>query len=121
MALSESWENGVDAFRRGDRPARGAPKLVVQSDAHYCIARSAGILGIGTNNVVKAALDEKRRVKAARALTRLPLVAIGGITAENGREVIEAGADAVAVISALLPQAGQGMSERVRDFLAFLR
>jgi thiamine-phosphate pyrophosphorylase len=60
-------------------------------------------------------------VKAARALTRLPLVAIGGITAENGREVIEAGADAVAVISALLPQAGQGMSQRIRDFLAFLR
>ena len=60
-------------------------------------------------------------VKAARALTRLPLVGIGGITAENGREVIEAGADAVAVISALLPQAGQGMSQRIRDFLAFLR
>jgi thiamine-phosphate pyrophosphorylase len=60
-------------------------------------------------------------VKAARTLTRLPLVAIGGITAENGREVIEAGADAVAVISGLLPQGGQEMSERVRDFLAFLR
>jgi thiamine-phosphate pyrophosphorylase len=60
-------------------------------------------------------------VKAARALTRLPLVAIGGITAGNGRAVIEAGADAVAVISGLLPQGGQEMSERVRDFLAFLR
>jgi thiamine-phosphate pyrophosphorylase len=60
-------------------------------------------------------------VKAARALTRLPLVAIGGITGENAREVIEAGADAVAVISGLLPQGGQGMAERVRDFLAFLR
>jgi thiamine-phosphate pyrophosphorylase len=60
-------------------------------------------------------------VKAARALTRLPLVAIGGITAENGREVIEAGADAVAVIAGLLPRDGQGMAERVRDFLAFLR
>jgi thiamine-phosphate pyrophosphorylase len=60
-------------------------------------------------------------VKAARTLTRLPLVAIGGITAETGREVIEAGADAVAVISGLLPQGGQEMSERVRDFLAFLR
>jgi thiamine-phosphate pyrophosphorylase len=60
-------------------------------------------------------------VKAARVLTRLPLVAIGGITAENGREVIEAGADAVAVISGLLPQGDQGMEERVRDFLAFLR
>jgi thiamine-phosphate pyrophosphorylase len=60
-------------------------------------------------------------VKAARALTRLPLVAIGGITGENGRAVIEAGADAVAVISALLPQGGQEMAQRVRDFLAFLR
>jgi thiamine-phosphate pyrophosphorylase len=60
-------------------------------------------------------------VKAARMLTRLPLVAIGGITAETGWKVIEAGADAVAVISGLLPQGGQAMSERVRDFLAFLR
>jgi thiamine-phosphate pyrophosphorylase len=60
-------------------------------------------------------------VKAARALTRLPLVAIGGITSENGREVIEAGADSVAVISGLLPEHGKRMAERVRDFLAFLR
>jgi thiamine-phosphate pyrophosphorylase len=60
-------------------------------------------------------------VKAARALTRLPLVAIGGITSENGREVIEAGADSVAVISGLLPGDGKRMTERVRDFLAFLR
>ena len=60
-------------------------------------------------------------VKAARASTRLPLVAIGGITGSNGREVIEAGADSVAVISALMPHDGQGMAERVRDFLAFLR
>ncbi len=64
-------------------------------------------------------------VRAARALTRLPLVAIGGITAENGREVIEAGADAVAVISALLPEGcSEGthdMTKTVRDFLALLR
>jgi thiamine-phosphate pyrophosphorylase len=60
-------------------------------------------------------------VRAARASTRLPLVAIGGITGENGRAVIEAGADSVAVISALLPQDGREMAERVRDFLAFLR
>jgi thiamine-phosphate pyrophosphorylase len=60
-------------------------------------------------------------VKAARASTRLPLVAIGGITGDNGHEVIEAGADSVAVISALLPQDGQEMAERVRDFLALLR
>jgi thiamine-phosphate pyrophosphorylase len=37
-----------------------------------------------------------------RRHTRLPIVAIGGITAENAREVREAGADAAAVISAVV-------------------
>jgi thiamine-phosphate pyrophosphorylase len=60
-------------------------------------------------------------VAAARSLTRLPLVAIGGITQENAPAVIEAGADAVAVISALLPEGGLGIEQRVRDFLAHLR
>ena len=60
-------------------------------------------------------------VTAARALTRLPLVAIGGITEQNAHAVIDAGADAVAVISGLLPPPGASMTERVRDFLEFLR
>lgn len=38
-------------------------------------------------------------LRAARRQTRKPLVAIGGITPENAAAVIEAGADAVAVIS----------------------
>jgi thiamine-phosphate pyrophosphorylase len=42
-------------------------------------------------------------VKRARALTEKPLIAIGGITLENCRSVIDAGADSVAVISDLLP------------------
>jgi thiamine-phosphate pyrophosphorylase len=37
----------------------------------------------------------------ARARLRVPIVAIGGITPENARLVIEAGADAVAVITAV--------------------
>ena len=41
-------------------------------------------------------------VRRARALTRKPLVAIGGITRENCRSVVDAGADSVAVISAFL-------------------
>jgi thiamine-phosphate pyrophosphorylase len=65
-------------------------------------------------------------VRAARELTVLPLVAIGGITGETAREVLEAGADAVAVISALLPEGGPGLTQtavtqRVRDFLGHLR
>jgi len=41
-------------------------------------------------------------VRKARTLTSKSLVAIGGITVENCRSVIEAGADSVAVISELL-------------------
>lgn len=41
-------------------------------------------------------------VRQARQLTSKPLVAIGGITATNFRAVLEAGADSVAVIAALL-------------------
>jgi len=55
-------------------------------------------------------------VRAARALTRKPLVAIGGITRANCRSVIAAGADSVAVISDLLRDPGK----TVRDFLTIL-
>jgi len=54
-------------------------------------------------------------VRRARALTARPLVAIGGITIENASSVIEAGADSVAVIGALL-QPGIAPGEVVRRF-----
>jgi thiamine-phosphate pyrophosphorylase len=56
-------------------------------------------------------------VRQARALTSKPLVAIGGITRANCREVIRAGADSVAVISDLLSAPRQSAG----DFLRILR
>jgi thiamine-phosphate pyrophosphorylase len=53
-------------------------------------------------------------VRRARELTRKPLVAIGGITRANGRSVIEAGADAVAVISGLLRDPRKSAEEYLR-------
>jgi thiamine-phosphate pyrophosphorylase len=53
-------------------------------------------------------------VRRARALTRKPLVAIGGITRGNCRSVVEAGADAVAVISDLLREPGKSAEEFFR-------
>ena len=41
------------------------------------------------------------RVRAIREATDLPFVGIGGVTPENARGVVEAGADGVAVISAI--------------------
>jgi len=53
-------------------------------------------------------------VRRARALTRKPLVAIGGIARENARSVIEAGADSVAVISDLSREPGKSAEEFFR-------
>jgi thiamine-phosphate pyrophosphorylase len=58
-------------------------------------------------------------VRRARALTTKPLVAIGGITRENARSVIDAGADSVAVIGGLLVT-GMRVGEVAREFLEIL-
>jgi len=42
------------------------------------------------------------RLRAARARVSEPLVAIGGITATTAREVLDAGADAIAIIAAVV-------------------
>ncbi len=59
-------------------------------------------------------------VRRARALTTKPLVAIGGITRENARSVVDAGADSVAVISGLFAP-GETVEKVARDFLEILR
>ncbi|MGA9642157.1 MAG: thiamine phosphate synthase [Terriglobales bacterium] len=53
-------------------------------------------------------------VRRARELTRKPLVAIGGITRANARSVIEAGADALAVISDLIREPRKSAEEFLR-------
>lgn len=56
-------------------------------------------------------LEELRRL---RPLTTLPLVAIGGIRRENARDVIAAGADAIAVIGDLFAEPCDTASFRAR-------
>ncbi len=51
----DSWKEGMAALPY-------PPVLLVQQDAHYCIARSAGILGMGTNQVIRIGLDDQRRM-----------------------------------------------------------
>ena len=59
-------------------------------------------------------------VRSARALTRKPLVAIGGITLANASSVRRAGADSVAVISSLFNQA-EPPAKLAKDFLDLFR
>ena len=55
-------------------------------------------------------------IRAARRLTRKPLVAIGGITLESAAEVFRAGADSLAVISDLI--ATPDPAQRAAEYLA---
>lgn len=57
-------------------------------------------------------------LKAIRQLTRLPIFAIGGITPNNAGEVIRAGADGVAVISAVMK--APDIQQTVSDFVSGL-
>ncbi len=77
VTLGDAWEMGV--ARSGP-----APVLVAQAEAHYCMGRSAGILGLGTRQVVKAEVDADHRLDPVRldaSLTRLkseghPVIAV---------------------------------------------
>jgi thiamine-phosphate pyrophosphorylase len=53
-------------------------------------------------------------LRAARAATKKPLVAIGGITRANAKSVIDAGADSVAVIADLLSSPTKNVEEFLR-------
>ncbi|MGB6198809.1 MAG: thiamine phosphate synthase [Candidatus Acidiferrales bacterium] len=55
-------------------------------------------------------------LRAARALTRKPLVAIGGITLDRARDVYRAGADSIAVAGDLLRARNPGA--RAEEYLA---
>lgn len=59
VALPGCWEQGVSG--------KGPPAVLVShADAHYCIARSAGMLGLGTQQLQKAELDSRRRIDPDR-------------------------------------------------------
>jgi thiamine-phosphate pyrophosphorylase len=55
-------------------------------------------------------------LRAARQLTRKPLVAIGGITVESAAKLFRAGADSVAVVRDLL--VAPDPAQRAREYLA---
>jgi thiamine-phosphate pyrophosphorylase len=61
-------------------------------------------------------LDELRRL---RPLSNRPLVAIGGITRANTMQVLDAGADSVAVIGDLFPEDGN-IHARTKEWLRLL-
>jgi L-2,4-diaminobutyrate decarboxylase len=77
VVLGDVWERGLT----GDGPR---PIMLVHADAHYSVARAAGILGLGTRQIVRVGLDALGRMDPQRLdeeLVRLraqhqPIVAV---------------------------------------------
>jgi len=77
VALGDVWERGL--AREGPLPI-----LLAHADAHYSVARAAGILGLGSRQIVRVGLDELGRMDPRRLdeeLARLrahaqPIVAV---------------------------------------------
>jgi L-2,4-diaminobutyrate decarboxylase len=64
LAIPEGWEKGLAGHG-------AAPVLVAHADAHYCVTRAAGVLGLGTEQVIRAELDERRRINPDRLRSQL--------------------------------------------------
>lgn len=81
---------------------------VESTDADYVAIGPVFVTGSKANPDPVVGLEG---VRAARSMTRKPLVAIGGITRANARSVIEAGADSVAVISDVVREPRRAVME----------
>ena len=86
-------------------------------------AQGADYLGVGAvfptvtkQGTDKVGLDDLRAIKAA---VHIPVVAIGGITAENAKSVMETGVDGVAVVSAIMAQTD--IRDAVQGLLSLLK
>ncbi len=63
VTLGDSWKTGL-------AHSQLPPVLVTHAEAHYCVTRAAGVLGIGTDQIVRVPLDRQRRMEPA-ALDRI--------------------------------------------------
>jgi thiamine-phosphate pyrophosphorylase len=100
----------VEAVRRlaGERLFIGATVRSILA-ARAAQAAGADYLGVGAMFSTETKADTvtigPAALRAIKDATDLPVVGIGGIDAQNAASVIRAGADGVAVVSAILSQA----------------
>jgi L-2,4-diaminobutyrate decarboxylase len=59
VSLGDAWSTGL-----ANRSP--APVMIAQADAHYSVTRTAGIIGLGTRQIVPAAIDARRRMDPNR-------------------------------------------------------
>jgi thiamine-phosphate pyrophosphorylase len=117
--LDIALASGADGLHLGqeDLPVQAARRLLpidkligcsttTEQEALQAEADGADYIAVGsiypTKSKKSATVVGLERLRKIRDSVSLPIVAIGGINADNARNVIDAGADAVAVISAIL-------------------
>lgn len=72
VSLGDAWTAGL----AGRSPA---PVIVAHADIHYSVTRSAGILGLGTDQILRAELDDRRRMDADRLDAQLAALSERGV------------------------------------------
>lgn len=55
--IADVWNKGLTTLNSSVLPA-----IAVSEDAHYSISRAAGIMGIGSNQIVKLPVNDKRQI-----------------------------------------------------------
>ncbi len=94
VSAPDAWTQGADQ----------RSVLVVHGDSHYCIDRSAAVMGMGTNRVIRVAIDNERRMNpkaldavladlAARNIPVTAVVSVAGTTAIGAFDPLDAIAD----------------------------
>jgi thiamine-phosphate pyrophosphorylase len=125
MLLEAGLHVGQDDLAPGDARRLLGPGAVIGFSSHNADQLSAAgsepVDYVGFGPVFPTASKRNpdpvvgvEQIRRCRALVEKPLVAIGGITLENALDAIRAGADSVAVIAGLLPQAATARSLRER-------
>ena len=88
--------------------------------AEQAIADGANYVAFGaiyaTDTKPEAGNIGLETLKQAKAKLNVPICAIGGLTVENGQQVIDAGADLCAVISDILGRPMHTVAQRVYDW-----
>ncbi len=52
-----------DFWKSGSHGRGAAPVIVVHGEAHYCVERAAGVMGIGTDHLIRIPTDSQRRMR----------------------------------------------------------
>jgi L-2,4-diaminobutyrate decarboxylase len=67
IRYGNSWKSGMGVTAKASGTDGLKPAILTSADSHYCIARACGILGIGTSQLIKVPIDEKRRMNIEKA------------------------------------------------------